>query len=1015
MVVLTLLLIICGIISYGKLGRLEDPNFTIKTALIITPYTGATPAEVEEEVTDVIEEAIQEIGEVKKIYSTSEEGVSYVYLDIKDNIHGDALPQIWDELRRKVNDYQKFLPPGAGPSIVNDDFGDVYGVYYAITAPGYSYAELKDIADELKNELLLCQDVSKINFWGTRQECIYVEFDRAKMSELGISPMQIVQTINNQNTVAASGKVKVDDSYLRILPSGDLQSEQSIKDLLIGNDSRLIRVSDVANVYRDYTDPPANIMRYNGQECIGLGISTTDGGNVITMGESVKARIDELTPILPQGVKLNLVYCQSDVVVKAVDMFIWNLAEAVVIVVVLLMIFMGPPSGMLIGFILLLNILGTFVAMLVMDITLQKISLGALILALGMLVDNAIVVAEGILIRVEKGESRTQAAEDTVRDTRWPLLGATIIAILAFTAIGFSPGNVGEFCRSLFDVMAVSLFLSWILAVTITPLLCVWFLKIPDTHMENPYDKPMFNVYRKMLHGSLKFRWLTVIITIGLLVLAQITFVKKVPKAFFPDSTKSYFFVNYWLDQGTHIDKTSQDLMQIEHYIAGLDGVLDVTSFTGEGSLRFILSYDYESRNSSYGQILVKTDDYKKINGLQDMISAYIRDNYPDSMSNLVKIPNGPALTYKIAARLRGPDQDKLIKLADQVSAIMHNTEGTCDYFSDWRTPVSIIQPDFSEQQARAVGVSRNDISTAIQMNYNGMTTGVYREKDELLPIIFRADKAQRNSVDQISDIQIWSPVSNTFIPASQTLSGVSHKWQWPLIQRYNREKTITVQCNAQRGINSYKVLGDIMAQTASLELPTGYSLEWGGEAESAAESQGPLAKIFPLCILGMYTILLILFNSLRRSCMIMLIVPLSMIGIAPGLMILHMAFGFMAILGFLGLSGMLIKNAIVLIDQIEIDLREGKPPYKAILDSSVSRMRPVIMAAGTTILGMAPLTADPLYQVMAGTIMSGLFVATFLTLFVVPVLYSILFRIKPDSKYLNWNYVEQQDKTLFE
>ncbi len=1001
MVVLTLALIFSGIISYQKLGRLEDPNFTIKTALIVTPYTGATPAEVEEEVTDVIEEAIQEIGEVKKIYSTSEAGVSYVFVDIKNEIKGYQLPQLWDLLRRKINDCQMFLPPGAGPSIVNDDFGDVYGVFYAVTAPGYSYADLKDIADELKNELLLCKDVAKINYWGTRQEAVFVEFDRAKMAQLGISPNQIIQTINNQNTVSPSGNITVDNSYLRIEPTGELLSEQSIKNLLIGSSDKLIRISDVARVYRNYTDPPVNIMRYNGQESIGLGISTAKGGNVITMGEAVKKRISELTPTLPDGVKLNMMYCQSDVVTKAVNMFVWNLAEAVAIVVLLLMIFMGWPSGLLIGFILLLNILGTFTAMLIMDITLQKISLGALILALGMLVDNAIVVADGILIRVERGESRSQAAEDTVRDTRWPLLGATIIAILAFTAIGFSAGNVGEFCRSLFDVMAVSLFLSWILAVTITPLMCIWFLKIPDLHMEDPYDRPFFRAYRRLLHYILKFRWITLGGTIILLVMAQMTFINKVPKAFFPDSTKSYFFVNYWMPQGTHIDKTSADMMQIEQYVAGLDGVLDVTSFIGEGALRFILSYDYESRNSSYGQVLVKVEDYKQIDQLQQQILTFIHTSFPESTPNTIKIPNGPALTYKIQARIRGPQQEKLMELSEQVTEIMKANPDTCDYFNDWRDPVSIIRPAFSEEQARAAGISRHDLSQILQMNFNGITTGVYREKDELLPIIFRAPQNQRDSVEEINNLQIWSPTDKNYIPVSQVTSSVNQQWQWPLIQRFNREKTITVQCNAQKGKNTVQVLSAIKPKIDALELPTGYSIEWGGEFESSAESQAPLAKIFPLCILSMFLIMVILFNSIRRAGLIMLVVPLSMIGIAPGLLTLGLSFGFMAILGFLGLSGMLIKNAIVLIDQIELDLKEGKALYKAILDSSVSRMRPVIMAAGTTILGMVPLVSDPLYQAMAGTIMSGLFAATFLTLLVVPVLYSLVFRVKPDKQYL--------------
>ncbi|MFI4912129.1 MAG: efflux RND transporter permease subunit [Sedimentisphaeraceae bacterium JB056] len=1000
MVVMTLMAIGGGIWAFGNLGQLEDPNFTIKTALVATSYPGASPSEVEEEVTDVIEEAIQQMGQVKEIYSTSQEGLSIVYVDMKDEFLAGELPQIWDELRRKVNDCQGLLPPGAGPSIVNDDFGDVYGVYFALTGEGHSYAELKDYADSIKKELLFCHDVAKIDFWGLRQEVIYVEFDRSKIAELGVSPQQIYSTIQNQNIVQQSGQVDVDKEYMRITPTGDFESEQVIADLYVGSSDSLVRLGDIANIYRDYVDPPRNVMRFNGKKCIGIGISTVDGGNVVTMGQAVKEKLKQLEPEIPEGMKLNPIYYQSEIVTKSVDNFVINLVEAVVIVVVLLMLFMGWQSGCLIGVILLLTILCTFIGMLIMDIDLQKISLGALILALGMLVDNAIVVADGILVRVEKGESREEAAVDVVRDTMWPLLGATFVAVLAFAAIGFAPGNVGEFCRSLFYVMAISLLTSWVLAVTVTPLFCVWFLKIPDVEEGfNPYDKKMFRMYRGLLHHTIKHRYITVAITVGILVLAMAGF-KSIPKAFFPSSMQRYFYVNYWTPQGTHISHTSDDLKKIERNVSDFEGVENVTTFVGEGSLRFVLNYEYESRNSSYGQLLVEVDDYRNIDSLIEKTDSYLAENYPDSEPYCSKIISGPSMAYLIEVRFSGPDIDVLNRLSKEAMDVMRKTGNTRDVRTDWRQMVRTIRPDFSETQARNVGVTRSDLSQSLQWNFNGVAVGLYREADELIPIVSRASEKDRKTIENIENVQVWSSAYSTFVPIKQVVTGVKPQWEWPLVQRRNRRSTVTVQCNPVKGLAD-PVRNAMLKQIEAIELPVGYTMEWGGEYEESVDGQEPLQKIFPICVIGMFVIVVWLFNSVRRPLIIFLTVPLSIIGVFLGLWATNLAFGFMSILGFLGLSGMLIKNAIVLIDQVELDLQAGKAPYKAILDSSVSRMRPVIMASGTTILGMSPLVTDPLYAAMAATIMGGLFVATFLTLIVVPVTYSIVYKVKAESEHL--------------
>jgi multidrug efflux pump subunit AcrB len=999
MVVMTLMLIAAGLISYQKLGRLENPDFTIKTALIITPYSGASPAEVEEEVTDPIEEAIQAMGQLDEVYSTSQAGVSMIYVDMQDTFKTTDLPQIWDELRRKVGDVQGALPPGAGPSVVHDDFGDVYGVLFALTGEGYSYAELKKRAEVLKTELLSCDDVAKIEFWGLQQEVIFVEFDRARLTELGLSPMAIAGTLQTQNAVQKSGQVEVDGNYLRISPTGDFASEQTVADLYIGGADGLVRLGDVATIKRDYYDPPRNRMQFNGQPAIGVGISTIAGGNVVTMGESIKEKLAELDATRPAGMELNTIYYQSDKVTESVNGFVINLVEAVLIVVVLLMFFMGWQSGLLIGVVLLLNICGTLLGMHIMDITLQKISLGALILALGMLVDNAIVVADGTLIRVERGEGREEAAAEVVHDTQWPLLGATFVAILAFTAIGFAPGKVGEFCQSLFYVMAISLLLSWVLAVTITPLLCVWFLKIPDTHGADPYDKPMFRRYRKLLHLTVHHRVITIAATVGLLIVAMIGF-KTVPQSFFPGSTTPYFYINYWLPAGAHFDRTSADLAQISEHVRTLDGVKNTSSFAGEGSLRFMLSYHYETPDSSYGMLLVEADDYRKMNGLIEQIDAYLRQNFPDSEPFCSTIPNGPPMAFLVEARFMGPDKEVLQKLGEQALAVMQAEPTAKDVRLDWRQPVSVLRPEFSETQARRAGVSRADLAQSLQLNFNGIAAGLYREENELIPIMFRLPDHERLTVDNLDNTQVWSSLKQTFIPIRQVITGVKNEWEWPLIQRRDRRNSITAQCNPIVGLPDTLRL-KVAEQVEAIELPPGYRFEWAGECKESAESQAPLKATFPICLLGMFLIVVWLFNSVRRPLIIFMAVPLSIIGVTAALLLTGLPFGFMCILGFLGLSGMIIKNAIVLIDEIELQLKRGVPEYKAVLDSSVSRMRPVIMAAGTTILGMAPLLADPLYSGMAVTIMGGLFAATFLTLIIVPVVYTVVYRIDVKHEHL--------------
>ncbi len=991
-------LAVAGLLAYDSLGKLEYPSFTIKTALVTTPYPGAGPPEVERQVTDAIEEAIQAMGQVKNIRSTSEAGVSYVYVDILDDIPSDALPQIWDELRRKVADAQAELPPGAGPSMVNDDFGDVYGVFFALTGPGYSPARLKAYAQSLKKELLLCRDVARIEFWGLRQEVVYLEMRRARMAKLGVSPAQLHAALQGRDAVAPGGRVEVDGRYLRIAPAGAFASEQDIGDLLIGGASGMVRLRDVADIRRGYREPPANAMLHDGQPAIGIGIATREGGNVVAMGEAIRQRLDELDSQRPAGMELHPIFYQSEVVTEAVDMFLVNLAEAVAIVVVLLMLFMGWQSGLLIGAVLGLNILGTLAGMALWDIDLHKVSLGALILALGMLVDNAIVVADGILVRVQRGMDREQAAREVVAATQLPLLGATAVAVLAFTAIGFSPGNVGEFCRSLFQVMALSLGLSWVLAVTATPLLCVRFLKVPAPGAgADPYARPFFRAYRAFLAGTLRRRAATV----GLVVLllgAAVAGTGLVPQSFFPDSTQRLFMVNYWKPEGTHIDSTLADLREIEQAVRGMEGVTGVTALAGQSALRFMLVYDVTKPNTSFGQLLVRVDDYHRIDALIPRIEAHIAARHPDAEPYCLKVTTGPAVDMKVEARFRGPDLAVLRELAAKAGAVMAASPNVRDLRTDWRQQVPVLRPGYAEAPARRAGVTREELAQALQWNFSGQTVGVYREGDELLPIVARAPQAERVAVDNLDSVQVWSAAGGRFVSIGQAAPGAALGWEQPLVERRDRQRIVTVRCNPARGL-AEPLRAELRPALEAIPLPPGYSMEWGGEHEDAAEAEAGIYEVFPLCLLGMFVTTVALFNSLRRAAIIFLVLPLALVGVTAALLLTGLSFGFMSILGFLGLSGMLIKNAIVLIDEVEANRRAGLGCHRAVLDSGVSRLRPVVMAAGTTILGMIPLLTDPLFASMAATIMGGLFAATFLTLVVVPVLYSLFFRARPQPQ----------------
>ena len=998
---ITLLVVIGGIASYFKLSRLEDPEFTIKDALIVTQYPGASAQEVSEEVSDKIEKAVQQLGQLKRVESHSSRGQSIVTVEIKDQYDKRSLPQVWDELRRKVGDAQASLPSGAKTSVVNDDFGDVYGMLFAITGDGYTDAELKEVAKFLQRELLLCDDVKKIVFWGVHDEAVYVEMSREKMAALGVSPAQIYTLLSQKNLLGNADKVKVGPEYISIAPTGGISSFEDLGELLISKDGeRLIFLKDVASIKRGYLSPPDNILRFNGKPAVSLAASTVLGGNAVKMGDALLKRLEELKKDLPLGVEIHPISLQSETVKQAVNDFIINVLEALAIVVAVLLVFMGLRSGFLIGTVLIVTVAGTLMIMRVYDISMERISLGALIIALGMLVDNAIVVTEGMMVRIHKGEDKLRAAGEVVDQTKWPLLGATAISIFAFAAIGTSKDASGEFCGSLFYVMLISLSISWITAVTLTPLLCFYFFKSKNESGEahDPYNAWMFRAYRKSLDLCLRHRKKTIFAVLSLFFISAWGF-QFVDKSFFPDSTRPQFMVELWLPEGSHISETEKTVAEVEKYLISQAHVTDIISYIGGGATRFILTYGPGKNNSSYAILLVSVDKSKEINQLAEKIQRHLDKTGINYMTNVRKFQLGPGDGGKIQLRISGRDSKILRQLADAALGKMRENPNCKAIRSDWRDKVKVIKPIFSETQAKRLGITYQDISKAIQENFAGINIGAFRENDELISLFARSPDKIRNDVKNLENVFVWSENAKKMIPLGQVVSEVSTCWEDPLVMRRHRLPTITIHCDPAAG-SADVLFRELRPKIEAITMPPGYFIEWGGEYEDTNDAQRSLFGGVPLFAVLMVLMVILLFNSIRHTLIIWLTVPLTVIGVTAGLLLFTQPFNFMALLGFLSLSGMQIKNAIVLLDEINYQRAEGnKDMWQVILDSSVSRIRPVSMAAFTTILGMLPLLADAFFMAMSVTIMFGLTFACILTLYVVPLFYSLFFRISAPRK----------------
>ena len=999
---ITMIVILASLVggwnAYKNMSRFEDPEFTIRTAVIITQYPGATPTEVANEITEPLESAIQQMQEVESLKSTSSAGLSRINVEIKYEFSPSkaALQAIWSKLRNKVNDAQSSLPPGVIASIVNDDFGDVYGVYFLLTGDGYTYKELEDYAKKLRTDVLSVEGVAKVSLSGLQKQAIYVEVSRERAAALGQSINNIYQQLEKQNAVSPAGNVLAGNRRLIIQPSGSIDSVEEIKSMVVATDNEgtLVYLRDIATVERAYKTPLTDEIRYNGEPAIGFGISNVTGANVVKMGNAIDTKITSVENQRPIGIEIHEYYHQGKITDDAVQSFVLNVVAALAIVLVTLFFFMGIKSSIIIGATLIITIAATLATMYLLNIPMHRISLGALIIALGMLVDNAIVVTDGILVGTQRGERKLDIVKKIISRSIWPLLGGTLVGILAFAPIGLAPGSTAEYTGHLFWVVMISLMYSWIFAITVVPFLAdLMFKEVPATTQE-PKDGKFMATYKDFMRRVLKIRWVPIGLTMILFVVSVWGF-QFVKSGFFPTSTTPQVVVDYWLPEGTDITQTKADMLKIEAELLTYSGIENVQTLIGKGTLRYMLVYAAESGNSAYGQFLLKVNNYDDIPDIIPKIQAYLDSGYPNAQAKVWQFELGPGGGSKIEAEFSGPDPAVLRRLADEAKAIMTADGGAISIKDDWRQPVSIIQPVYSSNKGRRLGISREDLSRSLLTNFSGRTVGVYREGDTLIPIIARAPESERLDAESIGQIQIISPVTGAAVPLEQVVDSINMAWRNSLLLREDRVWKIKAQSDPVAGDLASDLQGRVRPQINAIELPPGVKLEWGGELGNSTEAKGDLASTIPMGLLAMVLVVVILFNGLRQPLVIWLVVPLALIGVVLGLVVTGTPMEFMAILGLLSLSGLLIKNAIVLVDQMDIEIADGKARFDAVVDSAASRVRPVMMGALTTVLGVIPLFGDAFFKSMAVVLVFGLTFATVLTLIVVPALYVVIFKIK--------------------
>ncbi len=993
------LILVAGISAFFTLGKKEDAPFIIKTAVLATSYPGATPEEVEELITEVIEREVQAAPGVDYIRSESYYGFSKIFVDLYQHYANEDMPQLWDELRRKVKNAQAKLPPGASEISINDDFGDVYGLYFAVTSDeGYSYSELRDYTNLVKTQLVPIVGVAKVSLFGEQQEVVNLEISSEKLSNLGIHPAQITSALQKQNSLVNTGDLLLDNIQIKIKAEGDFRSIDDIKNVIVQtSNGKQFRLGDIATITKGYQDPPNSMMRMNGLPAIGMGISTPLDANVVEVGGLVQKKLEEVSQLLPVGIEIQGIYFEDKIADQANNEFIINLIISVSIVVLIILLAMGTRAGVLIGTSLVFSILGTMVIMMPIGLALHRTSLAAFIIAMGMLVDNAIVVTDNAMINIKKGIPKKKALIDAALVPQWGLFGATIIAIGSFLPLYLAPANAAEIIKPLFVVLAISLFLSWIFALIQTTVYGEFLLKSSTGDEGDPYDTPFYRKFHTFIVKVIDAKYLTIGIVVVLFIVSLIAF-GNVKQSFFPAINKPYFKVDLWEPEGTNIYKTERDVVKIEEYLLAHENVKNVSITIGQSPIRYYLASASFGPKSNFANFLIETYDSDQAVPLLEELEEYILGNFPDVMPVMQRFMVSPVPDAGLEATFTGPDPEVLRDLTEQAKAIMRAEPKSDNVRDSWGEKVLVIEPHFSQAKGQLLGVSKEGMASSLKMLANGIPVGNYREGDKFMPILLLNSERKNLNFNNAGSYPVFS-VTGEAVALNQVTEGHTLDWRNGVIRRYNRERALAAQCDPIRGVETPELEAIIFPQIEQIELPPGYGLRYQGIKFYQDVTSQAIAKNMPLTLIIFIFILTILFNDYKKPTIILLSVPLMIIGIVLALIVTGAPFGFFAALGLLGLVGMVIKNAIVLIDQIGLEEEAGKDSYTAVIHATRSRVIPVSMAAGTTILGMLPLLPDPMFGGMAATIMGGLLAATLLTIIVIPVLYVIFYKLrKPET-----------------
>lgn len=994
-ILLLVLVLAGGLLAYVKMGKLEDAPFTIKQALVLTPYPGASPSEVQSQVTDVLEESIQALGELYYLKTENRAGLSKITVYVKKETRADEMQQLWDKLRRKISDVQSKLPEGAGPSVVNDDFGDVLGVFYGLTGSGHSYRELEDEAKLIKNEILKVKDVAKVEIYGTQTPTIDISVSPSVMARSGITMADIARAFEAQNKVVDAGGIDVGSNRLRIESTGNFYSLDDIRNLtIVSRTGEHFRLADITRIEESYQTPASNLMRINGQPAVGIAISTVPTGNVVDMAAAVKESLQQMSGSMPEGFELVTLYDQGYESAVANQGFILNLIISVLTVVAILLFFIGFKNGLLIGSGLVFSIFATLIVMLCTDIALQRMSLAAIIIAMGMLVDNAIVVSDSALVNMQRGMRKRVAIMRACSSTALPLLAATVIAILTFLPIYFSPHITGELLSSLVIVIGVSLMFSWVFALTQTPFFIQEFVRRPrpEELKSALFDGKYYNMFRRSLHWVIKHRYATIACMVLLLVLSAWSF-KFIPKVFVPALDKQYFTVDVWLPEGSNIDETGKLAEEMAEYIRTHGEAEMVSTFIGRTPPRYYLSNVAFGPQSNYTQLLVKCHTSEESRRLNAALQDSIRLKFPGPLIKVNKFELSPLTEAVIEARFLGPDPAVLDSLVGQAIEIMRRNPKVADARNEWGNMALMLRPVYDPVKAGELGITKAQMMQSVKSISDGVPVGIYRDNEKKVPVLLKSEGYDITDAASLGNFSVWNGERSA--PLSQVTERIETTWEFPQMRTYNRQLSMAAMCGVKPGHTMAEVHGEIRSEIEAMPLPPGYTFFWDSQYKDQGEAMEAIAKYFPLAFLMLIVILVALFGNFRQPIIILCILPLSLIGVAVGMLLTGFDFGFFPIAGWLGLLGMIIKNVIVLIDEINIQRREGVPAYTAVIESTVSRTRPVLMAATTTILGMVPLLFDIAFGGMAATIIFGLTFATLLTLFVTPALYILFYRIK--------------------